>query len=110
MWNIPDERQLYEVPKMYETESIPPEEKIVHLHFFIGGCDWYVCEYDGVDTFFGYAILNSNYLNAEWGYVNFDELQSVKIGFMEIDCDLFWNKRPAKEVDKIAKRCGWEVP
>ena len=27
------------------------------LHFFIGGCDWYITEHDGDDLFWGYAIL-----------------------------------------------------
>jgi len=39
MWNIPSKERLEKIPKLYETESIPLEDKMIHLHFFIGGCD-----------------------------------------------------------------------
>jgi transposase-like protein len=36
--------------------------------FFLGGCDWYAVEYGLEDRlFFGYAILNDDLLNSEWG-------------------------------------------
>ena len=55
-----------------------------------------------IGYFFGYAILNNDLQNAEWGYVNFDELQSIRTreGF-EIDRDLHWRIRQAKDVDRI---------
>ena len=34
----------------------------LYLHFFIGGCDWYVAEYDGDDLFWGYVILNNDHV------------------------------------------------
>ncbi|KAB2890961.1 MAG: DUF2958 domain-containing protein [Desulfobulbaceae bacterium] len=101
MWNTPSTTQLDSIPRLYATESIPLAEKLVHLHFFIGGCDWYIVEYDGEDLFFGYTILNGDIVNAEWGYISFSELQSIKIGFVEIDCDLHWEVVPAKQVPLI---------
>ena len=86
MWNQPPKEQLAKIPKLYETERVPLKEKLIWLHFFIGGCDWYICEYDGEDLFWGYAILNGDLEMAEWGYVSFEELKGIKIppGF-EID-------------------------
>lgn len=106
MWNEPSEERLRRIPRLYETENIPVEEKEIHLHFFIGGCDWYIAEYDGHDLFWGYAILNNDYINAEWGYISFAELKAIKIGFVEIDCELedFWQIRPAKEISRINKK------
>lgn len=101
MWNIPPQEQLDRIPRLYETEGIPLAEKSVHLHFFIGGCDWYIVEYDGEDLFFGYAILNGDIVCAEWGYISFHELKSLKIGFAEIDCDLHWQVVSAKQVPLI---------
>jgi hypothetical protein len=101
MWNIPSKERFDRIPRLYETEAIPLSEKLIHLHFFIGGCDWYITEYDGNDLFFGYAILNGDLINAEWGYVSFDELKSLKIGFVEVDCDLHWEIVPAKQVPLI---------
>ena len=46
MWNEPSEEELRKLPKLYETEKVSLEEKLIHMHFFIGGCDWYVSEYD----------------------------------------------------------------
>ena len=46
MWNAPSKRQLAKLPKLYETESVPLKDKIIHLHFFIGSCDWYIAEFD----------------------------------------------------------------
>ena len=112
MWNQPTEGRLSEIPRLYETEHLPLEEKIVHLHFFIAGCDWYIVEYDGCDIFFGYAILHNDYQMAEWGYVSFNELKSINIGGIEIDCEfeLWWKNPPAGQVEKICKGMEWPLP
>ena len=77
--------RLDKIPRLYENENIPAEDKIIHLHFFIGGCDWYVAEFDGDDTFFGYVVINGDQANAEWGYFSFSELMGVKLGMVEVD-------------------------
>jgi hypothetical protein len=69
MWNEPTKERLATIPRLYETENIPIKDKPIYLHFFIGGCDWYIAEFDGDDIFFGFAILNNDYEMAEWGYV-----------------------------------------
>ena len=58
MWNKPSQEQLGKVPGLYQTENVELEDKIIAMHFFIGGCDWYVAEYDGEDIFFGFVNLN----------------------------------------------------
>ena len=102
MWNEPTPQQLAKIPRLYETEDVPLSEKPIYLHFFIGGSDWYISEYDGEDLFFGYAILNNDIEMAEWGYVSFEELKGIKIppGF-EVDCEIFDEPRKASEFDKI---------
>jgi hypothetical protein len=111
MWNTPTEDRLSRIPKLYETEHVPLQEKLIHLHFFIGSCDWYIAEYDGEDIFWGFAILNDDLQNAEWGYISLSELKSVKVGgWLEIDCELeeFWQVRKASEIEKIRKAHGWK--
>ena len=61
MWNEPSTERLSKIPRLYETENIKAQDKMIHLHFFIGGCDWFVAEYDGQDLFWGFAILNQDY-------------------------------------------------
>lgn len=101
MWNAPSKEQLSRIPGLYETEHVKAKDKLIHMHFFIGGCDWYAAEFDGEDLFFGYAILNNDYENAEWGYFSLQELKSIKLGFVEIDYDLHWDIRKASEIEKI---------
>ena len=106
MWNRPTKQELEKIPKLYATESTPTKDKKVVMHFFIGGCDWYVVEFDGADTFFAFCILNNDYNMAEWGYISFKELCDLKVGFVEVDRDLHWQSRKASETDKIIKAGG----
>lgn len=103
MWNEPSREQLEKIPNLYQTETTRPKDKLIYLHFFIGGCDWYIAEYDGDDLFWGFAILNGDYMNAEWGYISYSELKEIKVHGIEIDNDLYWEVCKASEVDKIKK-------
>ena len=46
---------------------------------------------------------------AEWGYVSFNELKSINVNGIEIDCEVeaAWRIRRAAEVDKIRIANGW---
>ena len=112
MWNIPSKKRLAKIPKLYETEDMPLKEKNIYLHFFLGGCDWYIAEYDGDDTFWGFAILNNDLEMAEWGSVSFSELKAIKVqGWLEVDCeyDEFWKICKACEIEKIRNACNWSL-
>lgn len=103
MWNEPSARELAKLPRLYDTEMVSLEDKLIHMHFFLGGCDWYVAEYDPTDRIiFGYAILNDDLENAEWGYVSIDELRELRTpSGIEVDRDLHWKVRRAGDVDRI---------
>ena len=109
MWNEPSKERLSKIPRLYETENIRPQDKLIYLHFFIGGCDWYIAEVDGDDLFWGFAILNQDFEMAEWGYASFSELKSISIKGIEIDCENegIWRVRRAAEIDKIRTANGW---
>jgi hypothetical protein len=111
MWNKPTAKQLAKLPKMghWDAKNIPAKDQLISMHFFLGGCDWYVTEYDPVDMqFFGFVILNNDYEMAERGYFSLPELVEIRVhGFMEIDRDLHWRVRKCSEVDKIVKGCTW---
>ena len=111
MWNVPTKQKLDEIPRLYATEEIPLKEKKIFLHFFIGNCDWFICEFNGKDTLFSFVILNGDMEMAEWGYIGFDELKSIKVdGWQEIDCDQHWKVRPANQVEGICIARGWHLP
>lgn len=107
MWNKPSANQLDHLPRIYETEAVPLQDKLIHLHFFIGGCDWYIAEFDAKDLFWGFAILNNDLEMAEWGYISFSELKSVNVSGIEVDLDLHWKVRKACEVEKICQAQSW---
>lgn len=109
MWSTPTRQTLSKIPRLYKTEKTPLEEKLIHLHFFILGSDWYVVEYDGDDLFWGFVILNGDPQNAEWGYISFTEMKEIKISSVgiEIDCEVNWKVRKAIEIDKIREAQGW---
>lgn len=110
MWNVPTKERLDRIPRLYETEETQLKDKMIHLHFFIGACDWYIAEYDGGDLFWGFACLNGDLQNAEWGYVSFAELKAIKVnGWLEIDCESedAWRIQPASDIELIRKAHGW---
>jgi len=100
MWNIPSKEKLASIPDLCETENIPIEEKLVHLHFFIGSCDWWITEFDGKDTFFGFACLGDPAM-AEWGYLSFRELKNATAGPLEVDREVNWKIKPVKEIPRL---------
>ena len=58
--------------------------------------------------FFGFVVLNGNLDMAEWGYFSLEELDQIKMLFVEIDRDLHWAPKKAIEVDLIRKAEGWQ--
>ena len=97
MWNKPSKAQLAKVPALYTSEHLDCKDKIIYLHFFIDGCDWYVAEFDGEDLFFGYVNLNDPF-NAEWGYFSLKELDAINVKGIEIDTDLHWQATKFSEI------------
>lgn len=107
MWNQPSDEKLSSIPGLYSTQEIPLKDKVIHLHCFIGSTDFYIAEYDGEDLFWGFSILNGDMQNAEWGYISFSELKAIKVeGWLQVDCDLYWKPRPAREVKLICEAQG----
>jgi len=117
MFNQPTDTELAKIPRLYETEDVPAKDKIIHIHLFIGNSDWFIAEYDGEDTFFGFACLNNWKDLAEWGYISFKELKELRVKqpividgekrfiLLEVDRDLYWTPKKASDVLLIV-RCG----
>lgn len=116
-------KQVEELPKLYSTEKeynkykkeLPKNEQpmkfsefaIAKVHFFIGGSDWYVLEWDGHDTIWGYAILNGDIQNAEFGYTSLNEIQSVRINkFIGVELDFYFTPKPMSVI--INKKGGYD--
>ncbi len=64
------------IPRLYETENIPIEDKVVHRRYEIKeiGFFWLIVEFDRKENLaFGYANLDDDSF-AEWGYISIAEL------------------------------------
>ena len=107
MQNQPTKKQLARIPRLYETEPIQMKDKFIYLHFIFPKCDWYMSEFDGDDTFFGFVILNDDLEMAEWGYISFEFLKAVNVYGHEVEVDPNWVIRRAGEIDRICEARGW---
>lgn len=113
-WNTPKDSELAKMPKLYETEGTPLDEKLIYEHFFLGASDWLMAEYDPSDRlFFGYAILNADLDMSEWGYISFDELKEIKVplklngipvGYAEVERESGWHPKKFADVFEEYKR------
>ena len=95
MLNPPPQEVLDQLPRLYANEKTqtPIKGIIIHLHFFVGGCDWWIAEYDGEDLFFGFVNLGDDTC-AEWGYISYSKL---KLPLM-VEYDEYWKTKPFREV------------
>lgn len=76
---------ILSMPATYETDG--DDKATYQLHYFRGGCDWWIKEKDKEDRqlqAFGYACL-SDPQNAELGYINIEELL-----YNRVELDLYW--------------------
>ncbi len=107
---MPSQEQLAQLPPLGGQSEVKLEDVIIYLHFFMGSFDWWISEYDGEDTFFGFACLGDPDM-AEWGTVSFQELKDLKHGVpiynldkemgkvpLEVDCDKYWQPKKFSEI------------
>src|SRR4030067_1467924 len=85
MWNRPTSKQLALIPDLYQQENV--KDKKVYIKFFMGAWAWYVVEFDKKDTFFAFVISPME-PQGEFGYVSFNELQKLRLSYVEVDRDL----------------------
>jgi hypothetical protein len=72
---------------------------MLHLHYFAGGCDWWIAEYDpATGAAFGYACLGDPTC-AGWGHLDLPELEQIRVrgGLLIIERDLHWTPTPAAD-------------
>jgi hypothetical protein len=91
------------IPALYSTEETPLRDKVIHLHYFMAGCDWYIAELDpATGLAFGYAILHGDEYGAEWGYSSTFEMETLLLSITETDMlierDLDWTPRKFSDI------------
>lgn len=89
------EKTIANMPKTYETDG-QGDAAPVTLHYFKGGSDWYIIERDlGGEQLqaFGFASLNGDKQNAEFGYVCIEEL--IKLN---VEIDLYYKPETVRDI------------
>ncbi|MDR2596357.1 MAG: hypothetical protein LBC76_03440 [Treponema sp.] len=66
--------QLEKCPKIKETDGMKEHPAI--FHYFYDITDIFICEYDGINKMFGFAILGDLEMS-EWGYFSLSELTGI---------------------------------
>lgn len=85
------------LPALYSQDG-QGMKAIAHVKFFAGACTWYITEFDGKDTFFGWCDLGHGPGMAELGYVSKRELESVTFGFgQKVERDLHFDPKPLED-------------
>jgi hypothetical protein len=104
-------KEVNAIPVLYATEKEYNKQKkindslsfndfaIAKAHFFIGGTDWYVLEWDGSDSIWGYCILNGDYQNAEYGYASLSEMFSIRVKkIWGVELDFYFTPKSMSEI------------
>lgn len=108
------------MPKTYETESSKNEngvkaqynqpragDAIAYLHYFVGGCDWWITEKDmEEDQFQAYGVVNLG-SGPEFGYISLVELVDLYgktnqgLPYM-VELDFYWEPKKLKDIPELA--------
>ncbi len=109
MRNKPTESELAELCEIPVAEKTPLEERVIHMHFFLGKSDLYVSAYDPQrQMFFGYFIPNNDYETAGWGQFSLEEMDRLRLApDLEVTRNLDWKPKRAMDVDRIRDAYGW---
>ena len=113
---LPPPEVLSQIPGARETESTAAEDKTIWLHYFSAASDHYIAEVwqepesqGEPDRWmgFGYARFAAFPDLAEWGYIDLDELEQVRVegpGGLPVivERDLAWQSKPFREIQSEA--------
>lgn len=77
-------QRIEAMPKVYEQDGMG-ENAVAHLHYFIGGCDWWITEKDtSAEQYQAFGLADLGY-GAELGYISIEEITGCGA-----ELDLFW--------------------
>ena len=96
---LDDLNQSYKlVPKIY-TQDGKGMNAVAYFHYFYGGSDWYITEYDkDTNEGYGYAILNGDTQMSEMGYIDLAGLTQKRSGFQQINIDQYFKPQTLNQI------------
>jgi hypothetical protein len=82
------------MPKTYEQDG-KENQAIAYLHYFVGGCDWYITERDmEPEQLQAFGLANMGH-GGELGYISIVELISNNV-----ELDLYFTPKTLEEIQK----------
>ncbi|MCX5206108.1 DUF2958 domain-containing protein [Streptomyces sp. NBC_00237] len=96
----PSAEMLAGIPPLYGTENTSTSDTVVHLHYSVGRCDWYIAEVDPESlTAFGWAEVTPGC--GEWGYSSLTEMEELNAQGYVIERDVTFKPVRAGDVARI---------
>lgn len=110
MINRPKESELLKLSQIKINKNTPLEERVIYMHFFLDGHDWYLSEYDPLRrTFYGYIVPRDQYHKAGWDHFNIDELNQMRDHKnRRVTRNTDWIPIQAIKVDRIRDAYTWQ--
>lgn len=110
------QKTFEQMPKTYDTEPQVPEgltdeeasdyiraqagEAMVYLHYFAGGCDWWITEKDRCpEQFQAFGVASLNGWQPEFGYISLEELADI----MVVNLDFDWQPTKLKDISELKR-------
>jgi hypothetical protein len=85
---------LTDIPRLYAQDG-KGKNAIAYLHYFSGASDWYITELDpDSKEGFGYAVLNEDWINAEFGYIPITQFAKAD----NVQLDLHWKYKTINQI------------
>lgn len=103
---LPPREVLNAIPEYYDTERTEAAMKRIWVHYFVGGCDWWLAELDRVD-WIGYGAVDIGH-GAEWGPFSLTELERVSADGRIITNRETMAMRRVPGLLIVERDCHWE--
>lgn len=88
-----------QLPKLYSQEKNPDPMVVVKFFSPYSQAVWFVTEFDGMDTMFGWGDLGFG--EGELGYISLRELDETnRNGLPLVERDLHWKQVPLSQAKK----------
>ena len=87
-----------EIPKLYKQDG-KGKNAVCYLHYFVGGTDWYITEWDRANEFYGFVVLNGDWQMAEFGYIPKEYLIDNDLSPLnKPQLDFYWKYKTINEI------------
>jgi hypothetical protein len=87
-----------DIPNLYEQDG-KGYNAVVYLHYFVGGTDWYITEWDRANEFYGFVVLNGDWQMAEFGYFPKEYLIDNDLSPLnKPELDFYWKYKTINEI------------